>query len=575
MEDKPISQFPAANSVNASDVLAGVQEGVTKKFSFAVILSWLGTALENLFVPVTRKVNNKVLSVDVTLTMDDIANGTTYAKPTASQVAQIGTNQTNISTIEGKIPSAASTSNQLADKAFVTDSITQGTAIFRGSFATKAALLAVAWQTSDPNAQYYVSNNDYAVVLADETQNNECWRYIYVTGTGWTAQYRINESPMTQAQLDAINSGATAAIINSVSDKLDKTGDGKDVTATFSTASTRANISTGEKLSVMFGKIAKWYTDLGTAAFATISTVTPQMDGTGAAGSTGEVSDAGHVHPTDTSRAPVYGLGHNLLDNWYFVGGGSQQGGGKLPINQRGMTTYTGNGYHLDRWINYNNPTLTVAANGVTVSASNAAGYANLMRQSIADPAKYRGVTLTASAMIEDSTADVYLTINDGVAHASGRSVAGTNLLKVTWTVGDSASALSVNFHNWTAGANPSFRLIAIKLEIGTEQTLAHQEGGSWVLNEIPNYEEELIKCQTSTADSTDNYAGMMIGTEQQIAKPQTGNTANRAYITDDYFCWNGLLFRAITPISSGATLTVNTNCVQTTVMDEIVRLTM
>lgn len=26
----------------------------------------------------------------------------------------------------------------------------------------------------------------------------------------------------------------------------------------------------------------------------------------------------------------------NLLDNWYFVGGGSQQGGGQFPINQRG-----------------------------------------------------------------------------------------------------------------------------------------------------------------------------------------------------------------------------------------------
>ena len=25
----------------------------------------------------------------------------------------------------------------------------------------------------------------------------------------------------------------------------------------------------------------------------------------------------------------------NLLDNWYFVGGGSQQGGGQFPINQR------------------------------------------------------------------------------------------------------------------------------------------------------------------------------------------------------------------------------------------------
>ena len=26
----------------------------------------------------------------------------------------------------------------------------------------------------------------------------------------------------------------------------------------------------------------------------------------------------------------------NLLDNWYFVGGGSQQGGELLPINQQG-----------------------------------------------------------------------------------------------------------------------------------------------------------------------------------------------------------------------------------------------
>ena len=26
----------------------------------------------------------------------------------------------------------------------------------------------------------------------------------------------------------------------------------------------------------------------------------------------------------------------NLLDNWYFVGGGSQQGGGSFPVNQRG-----------------------------------------------------------------------------------------------------------------------------------------------------------------------------------------------------------------------------------------------
>ena len=52
-----------------------------------------------------------------------------------------------------------------------------------------------------------------------------------------------------------------------LANKLDKTGDGKDVTVSFSEASTRANIGTGEKLSVMFGKIKTWFTDLKALAF--------------------------------------------------------------------------------------------------------------------------------------------------------------------------------------------------------------------------------------------------------------------------------------------------------------------
>lgn len=49
--------------------------------------------------------------------------------------------------------------------------------------------------------------------------------------------------------------------------KLDKTGDGSAVTATFTQASERANIVTGEKLNVIFGKIAKFFADLKTVAF--------------------------------------------------------------------------------------------------------------------------------------------------------------------------------------------------------------------------------------------------------------------------------------------------------------------
>ena len=53
-----------------------------------------------------------------------------------------------------------------------------------------------------------------------------------------------------------------------------------------------------------------------------------------------------------SSTTPVYGKGINMLDNWYFVGGGSQQGGHQLPINQRGQTTYTGSStfWSIDRW---------------------------------------------------------------------------------------------------------------------------------------------------------------------------------------------------------------------------------
>ena len=53
-----------------------------------------------------------------------------------------------------------------------------------------------------------LSNNDWAVVLDDETHSNQCWRYIYrESTTSWEPQFMVNEKPLTQAQLNAINSG--------------------------------------------------------------------------------------------------------------------------------------------------------------------------------------------------------------------------------------------------------------------------------------------------------------------------------------------------------------------------------
>ena len=53
-----------------------------------------------------------------------------------------------------------------------------------------------------------------------------------------------------------------------ISGKLDKTGDASTTTVAFSAASSRENVKTGEKMSVLFGKIAKWFTDLKAVAFS-------------------------------------------------------------------------------------------------------------------------------------------------------------------------------------------------------------------------------------------------------------------------------------------------------------------
>lgn len=53
-----------------------------------------------------------------------------------------------------------------------------------------------------------------------------------------------------------------------ISGKLDKAGDASNVTATFTQAATRANLTSKEKLSVSLGKIMKYFADLKTVAFS-------------------------------------------------------------------------------------------------------------------------------------------------------------------------------------------------------------------------------------------------------------------------------------------------------------------
>lgn len=85
------------------------------------------------------------------------------------------------------------------------------------------------------------------------------------------AQYYSNQANLRAN--DAHNSAVAAEEAKNKAqeivggDFLTKTGDGSDVTATFTETASRTNIATGEKLSVLFGKIKKFFSDLKTVAF--------------------------------------------------------------------------------------------------------------------------------------------------------------------------------------------------------------------------------------------------------------------------------------------------------------------
>lgn len=124
-----------------------------------------------------------------------------------------------VSAINWKIPSAATTTNQLADKDYVDNSINSVAAYYitknaaGDQFATYAELANATtyyswWVIRTP------TRNDYAVVIDDETHNDETTRYSY-QWSWWQYQYTINESPLTTAQLNALNSWITAAKVSS------------------------------------------------------------------------------------------------------------------------------------------------------------------------------------------------------------------------------------------------------------------------------------------------------------------------------------------------------------------------
>jgi hypothetical protein len=223
------------------------------------------------------------------------------------------------------------------------------------------------------------------------------------------------------------------------------------------------------------------------------------------------------------SGALKYRTNPNLLDNWYFGN----------PVNQR-------SGYYIPAGVKYN--TLSWTEAGTTDKAYPVIGYSGQ------DPL----ITVNGTNYIVGKSAQVpgycgewvytidrweisegTLTVNDGsISHSGGQLfhplsdelsaiLKGKRLtLSFLYADGSLESASAVvpsTWGTWDAiidyasirifGVNNGSRLwvtnvssapiLAAKLELGDTQTLAHQDSsGNWILNEIPDFGEQLRRCQ-------------------------------------------------------------------------------
>ena len=234
----------ATYPIDKADTLTGLTATITELNYVDGVTSSIQSQLNG--KQSTIDSSNKLLS--------DLVDDTnqTHKFATSSQLTQISTNQTDISTINGKIPSQASSSNQLADKNFVNSSVSTNTAYFDGTWDTYALVpTTVAGFTSlglpEP------TNNNYLVVKEDETQDGGTWRYKYVDdGTAynknkWHVEYEVNETPLTAAQIAALNSGITDTLVTQIGtnqtniSNLQTAVAGKQDSLTFSTGLTNTS----------------------------------------------------------------------------------------------------------------------------------------------------------------------------------------------------------------------------------------------------------------------------------------------------------------------------------------------
>ena len=186
----------------------------------------------------------------------------------------------------------------------------------------------------------------------------------------------------------------------------------------------------------------------------------------------------------------------NLLDNWWFPN----------AVNQRGASSYPNDGYCIDRWYRKWFTAFTVSTSGISMTAGSSSVGQLVQEIEILNNHLLRaGKTITFSVLVTSVTGTggrISIALGTAINNNSSNLVSTTfstpGLYKISVTLPESQGS-RVNFII-QAELSSTINVLAAKVELGSAQTLCCNNGTDenpvWVLNEVPNYAEELAKCQ-------------------------------------------------------------------------------
>lgn len=166
---------------------------------------------------------------------------------------------------------------------------------------------------------------------------------------------------------------------------------------------------------------------------------------------------------------------------------------------------YTGLGYGIDRWKMWQaGGTVTVENGGIIIRKSSGeyVQWGEVLEADVWGALVGRQVTMSALTVNGQLATTTQTFTENGIVTATAfdglafHSVGNIRLIDFVLTGAESPA------------------ILAVGLELGSQQTIAHQDAnGAWVLNEIPDYGEQLRRCQryfVRIGDSSAGYTGMI-----------------------------------------------------------------